>query len=151
MTAWPLWSPRARRRSRSLRPSPRPPRTCSRMAIPSNGAVVAQVQYPTTRSRQRARTRRRLSIISFRLPALVLFTGLVLLPIGLALYTSFFKWNGFGGLPTHFVGLDNFFRLLGDEVFIGDLERGLVLVLLSVLVQLPVALGLALLLNQKLR
>lgn len=85
------------------------------------------------------------------LPALVLFTGMVLLPIGLAAYTSLFKWNGFGGLPTHFVGLENFARLLDDEVFIGDLERGLVLVLLSVLVQLPVALGLALLLNQELR
>jgi len=77
--------------------------------------------------------------------------GLVLVPIGLAVYTSLFKWNGFGGLPTQFVGLSNFVRLLGDEVFLGDLKRGLVLVLLSVLVQLPVALGLALLLNQELR
>src|SRR6185295_5354673 len=54
-------------------------------------------------------------------------------------------------LPSHFVGLSNFVRLLDDEVFLGDLKRGLVLVLLSVLVQLPVALGLALLLNQQLR
>jgi raffinose/stachyose/melibiose transport system permease protein len=75
----------------------------------------------------------------------------VLLPMLLGVYTSLFKWNGFGGLPTQFVGLDNFMRLLDDEVFIGDLKRGLVLVLLSVLVQLPVALGLALLLNQPLR
>jgi raffinose/stachyose/melibiose transport system permease protein len=66
-------------------------------------------------------------------------------------YTSLFKWNGLGGMPSNFVGLDNFVRLLGDTVFLGDLRRGLVLVLLSVLVQLPVALGLALLLNQQLR
>jgi raffinose/stachyose/melibiose transport system permease protein len=121
------------------------------MATPSSGSVAAPIQRPTTSARQRARARRRLSIVLFLLPALLLFVGLVLLPIGLAIYTSLFKWNGFGGLPTHFVGLDNFFRLLGDEVFLGDLKRGLVLVLLSVLVQLPVALGLALLLNQKLR
>ena len=105
---------------------------------------------PSAHSR-RAQTRRGLTIAAFLLPALLLFAGLVLLPIVLAIYTSLFKWNGFGGLPTRFVGLDNFVRLLGDEVFQGDLKRGLVLVLLSVLVQLPVALGLALLLNQQLR
>jgi raffinose/stachyose/melibiose transport system permease protein len=106
---------------------------------------------PSTPSPLRARHRRGLTIAAFLLPALLLFVGLVLVPILLAIYTSLFKWNGFGGLPTRFVGLDNFVRLLGDEVFQGDLKRGLVLVLLSVLVQLPVALGLALLLNQKLR
>jgi raffinose/stachyose/melibiose transport system permease protein len=100
---------------------------------------------------RRARARKQTTIIVFLLPALLLFGGLVLLPIGLAIYTSLFKWNGFGGLPTQFIGLDNFRRLLEDEVFTGDLKRGLVLVLLSVLVQLPVALGLALLLNQRLR
>jgi raffinose/stachyose/melibiose transport system permease protein len=85
------------------------------------------------------------------LPALVLFVGLVLGPILLGIYTSLFKWNGFGGMPTEFVGLANFVRLLSDEVFIGDLERGLILVVLSVVIQLPVALGLALLLNQRIR
>lgn len=90
-------------------------------------------------------------LVPFLLPALVLFVGLVLLPIGLGVYTSLFKWNGFGGWPTNFVGLDNFVRLLDDHVFLGDLKRGLILVVLSVLVQLPVALGLALLLNQPLR
>ena len=95
--------------------------------------------------------RKRLALVPFLLPALLLFVGLVLLPILLAGYTSLFKWNGFGGLPTQFVGLDNFVRLLDDDIFIGDLKRGLILVLLSVLVQLPVALGLALLLNQELR
>jgi raffinose/stachyose/melibiose transport system permease protein len=94
---------------------------------------------------------RRLSIVLFTLPALVLFAGLVLLPMLLGVYTSLFKWNGFGGLPSNFVGLENFVRLLSDEVFLGDLKRGLILVLLSVLVQLPIALGLALLINQRLR
>jgi len=102
-------------------------------------------------SQRRARARRRNTLIPFLLPALSIFTGLVLVPIGLGLYTSLFKWNGFGGLPTNFVGLDNFVRLFGDEIFLGDLRRGLVLVLLSLVVQLPVALGLALLLNQPLR
>jgi raffinose/stachyose/melibiose transport system permease protein len=82
---------------------------------------------------------------------MALFIVLVVGPILLAIYASLFKWNGFGGLPENFVGLDNFRRLIEDDIFIGDLKRGLILVLLSVFVQLPVALGLALLLNQPLR
>lgn len=75
----------------------------------------------------------------------------MLAPVLLGVYTSFFKWNGFGGLPTDFVGLDNFRNLLDDEVFLGDLKRGAILILLSLVVQLPLALGLALLLNQQMR
>ena len=53
--------------------------------------------------------------------------------------------------PTDFIGLDNFTRLFADQVFLGDLWHGAVLVVLSLVVQLPVALGLAMLLNQRLR
>ncbi|GAA0945219.1 carbohydrate ABC transporter permease [Virgisporangium aurantiacum] len=95
--------------------------------------------------------RHRAVLALFMAPALVLFVGLVLGPIVLGIYTSLFKWNGFGGLPTNFIGLANFTRLLSDEVFIGDLERGLILIVLSVGVQLPFSLALALLVNQKIR
>ncbi|BCB90442.1 carbohydrate ABC transporter permease [Phytohabitans suffuscus] len=102
-------------------------------------------------SLRRRRRLDKLTVALFLAPALALFVVLVVGPIVLAMYTSLFKWNGFGGLPEDFVGLDNFRRLLEDEVFIGDLRRGLILVVLSVVVQLPIALGLALLLNQPLR
>ncbi|WBB95557.1 MULTISPECIES: sugar ABC transporter permease [unclassified Solwaraspora] len=103
------------------------------------------------RNLRRRRISDRITIGLFLLPALVLFGVLVVVPILVAAYTSLFRWNGFGGLPTDFIGLDNFVRLLDDPVFIGDLRRGALLVVLSVTVQLPLALGLALLLNQKLR
>ncbi|ROO61960.1 carbohydrate ABC transporter membrane protein 1 (CUT1 family) [Micromonospora sp. Llam0] len=103
------------------------------------------------RNLRRRRISDRITIGLFMLPALVLFGVLVVVPILVAAYTSLFRWNGFGGLPTDFIGLDNFVRLLDDPVFIGDLRRGALLVVLSVTVQLPLALGLALLLNQKLR
>jgi raffinose/stachyose/melibiose transport system permease protein len=119
--------------------------------IPRPVSAVPRPAALSPGSQRRARARRRTTLLPFLLPAFALFGGFVLLPIGLGVYTSLFKWNGFGGLPTNFIGLGNFARLLEDEVFIGDLERGLILVLLSVLVQLPVALGLALLLNQPLR
>lgn len=113
---------------------------------------VAAPSRPTHGAALQSRRRghKRLTILLFLLPALLLFSGLVLLPMLLGVYTSLFKWNGFGA-PTNFVGLGNFARLLEDAIFLGDLQRGFVLVLLSVLVQLPVALGLALLLNQRLR
>lgn len=90
------------------------------------------------------------TIALFLLPALALFGALVLAPIVLAAYTSLFKWNGLAGPPTDFVGLDNFTRLLGDKVFLGDLWHGLILIVLSVGIQLPLSLGIALLLNQRL-
>lgn len=92
-----------------------------------------------------------MAIALFLLPALILFVTLVVTPIVVAGYTSLFKWNGFGGTPTNFIGFDNFARLLADEIFLGDLRRGLILIVLSVALQLPMALGLALLLNQPMR
>ncbi|MGW0587015.1 carbohydrate ABC transporter permease [Streptosporangium sp. NPDC002607] len=88
--------------------------------------------------------------ILFVLPALVLFTLLVLAPILVAGYTSLHKWNGIGP-PSDFIGLDNFTRLLNSDIFIGDLQNGGILVVLSLVVQLPLSLGLAVLLNQRIR
>ena len=42
-------------------------------------------------------------------------------------------------------------RLLADDIFAGDLRRALLLVVLSLGIQLPVSLALAMLLNQPLR
>jgi raffinose/stachyose/melibiose transport system permease protein len=85
----------------------------------------------------------------FLLPGILLFGLLVLAPILIAGYASLFRWNGLGGPPTDFIGLDNFTRMFTDAVFLGDLQRGLILVILSVVIQLPLALALALLLNQQ--
>ncbi|MGH3388463.1 MAG: carbohydrate ABC transporter permease, partial [Actinomadura sp.] len=100
---------------------------------------------------RRRRRNRRTTITLFLLPALVLFVLLVLVPIALAMYASLFRWNGLGGPPSDFVGTGNFRLLLDDEVFLGDLWRGLLLVALSITIQLPMALGIALLLNRRLR
>jgi raffinose/stachyose/melibiose transport system permease protein len=110
---------------------------------------VAAASAPTP-SRGRRSLRTWATIVSFLLPALVLFSSLVLVPIGVALYLSLFKWSGFGA-PTDFVGLGNFTRLFKDSVFLGDLWRGFLLIVFSVGIQLPFALAMAVLLNQKLR
>ncbi|MFF4778390.1 carbohydrate ABC transporter permease [Microtetraspora fusca] len=126
-----------------------PALTGERSESPAAHQRTARAQAPPEARRRRFRGL--VTITMFLLPALVLFTLLVLVPIAVAGYTSLFKWNGLGGLPTQFVGLDNFTRMFGDEVFLGDLWRGLVLIVLSVTIQLPLALGIAMLLNQKMR
>ncbi|MEU7857516.1 sugar ABC transporter permease [Nonomuraea sp. NPDC049141] len=102
-------------------------------------------------SPSRGRRRGWVTIGLFLLPALVLFLLLVVAPILIALYASVFKWNGFGGLPKNFIGLDNFTRLFGTEVFRDDVWHLVVLVVLTVVVQLPISLGIAMLLNQRIR
>ena len=94
------------------------------------------------------------TLFLFQLPALLLFGLMVVVPILFAGYVSVFRWNGFGGAPpwsetSELIGLDNFTRALGDDVFQGDLWRMLILVALSLTVQLPLALALAMLLHQK--
>src|SRR5215208_2662187 len=84
------------------------------------------------------------TIAGFLLPAAIIYSGLVLLPVVQAIYYSFFRWNGLGPLQN-FTGLDNYIRLFNDRVFVGALGHNLQLVALSILIQLPLALGLALL------
>ncbi|CAM5739292.1 Sugar ABC transporter permease OS=Streptomyces alboniger OX=132473 GN=CP975_12570 PE=3 SV=1 [Streptomyces alboniger] len=109
---------------------------------------------PQAAGAARGRARRRvlhwLTATAFQIPALVLFIGLVLLPMLFALYAAFFRWGGFG-MPSDYVGFDNFDRLFDDPVFLGDLWRCLVLILLTLALQLPFALGMAVLLNQRVR
>ncbi|MEU5860900.1 sugar ABC transporter permease [Nonomuraea sp. NPDC047529] len=108
--------------------------------------VTLPAPAPAGRGRGRAVT-----IALFLLPALVLFLLLVVAPILVAGYASAFKWNGFGGLPTDFVGLDNFTRLFSSDIFATDLAHLAVLVLFSVVIQLPFSLAVAMLLNQRIR
>ncbi|HEU5472277.1 MAG TPA: sugar ABC transporter permease [Actinophytocola sp.] len=115
-------------------------------------ARAREVPEPPADSTGRRRFRTDLvTIVLFLLPALVLFGLLVLAPILLASYTSLFKWNGLGGPPEDFIGLDNFTRLFSDKVFLGDLQHAAILIALTVVFQLPFALAIALLLCQRIR
>jgi raffinose/stachyose/melibiose transport system permease protein len=86
----------------------------------------------------------------FMLPALALYVLFVLFPIVQAARFSLFDWNGLEALDK-FVGLANFERALADPVFIGGVSHNAFIVILSLAVQIPFALGLALMLNRKFR
>ena len=91
-----------------------------------------------------------MTICLFLLPALVLYVIFVVFPIVQAVHFSFFKWNGLKPL-TDFIALGNYQRALSDPVFQGAFSHNLAIILLSIVVQIPFALGLALILNRPFR
>jgi raffinose/stachyose/melibiose transport system permease protein len=121
--------------------------------VPSHVSVVRSVgPSPADRRRaRRSRARRKwVSIALFLLPALALYCLLVVVPIFQAVYYSGFKWSGLGPLDD-FVGLQNFKTAFQDPVFTGALKHNGIIIALSLCVQLPFALGIAMILNQRLR
>ena len=79
-------------------------------------------------------------------PALLLFTVFVALPIGQGAWYSLFRWDGYA-LPTHFIGLRNYAIVLRDAVFAHAVGNNGLIIVVSLLLQLPLALAMALLLG----
>ena len=90
------------------------------------------------------------TIVIFLLPALALYAVFVLYPIVQSARYSLYQWNGFGPLQE-FVGLDNFRDVFADARFRDALKHNAIIVVLSLVVQLPAALALAMLLNAKIK
>lgn len=125
--------------------------TSTRTAAQADLGMAAAAGRVTARSaRRRSSLRTRLELGLLLTPALALFLLFVLAPMAAAIYYSFYRWNGFGPL-TNFVGLDNYRKALSDPVFQGAIWHNVLIAVLSLLVQLPLSLGLALLLNGRIR
>ncbi|WP_246212221.1 carbohydrate ABC transporter permease [Streptomyces abyssomicinicus] len=92
----------------------------------------------------------RLEIAILSGPAIIVFLAFVIFPVALAAYYGFYRWKGYGD-PTDWVGFDNYKLILTDPAFHEVLTHNLLIVVLSLLIQGPLAIGLALLLNQKIR
>jgi ABC-type sugar transport system permease subunit len=100
--------------------------------------------------KRRGRGRQRLEIALLTGPAVIVFVGLVIFPVVLAAYYGFYKWQGYGA-PSDWVGLNNYKVIFTDPAFQQVLEHNGFIVVLSLVIQGPLAIGLALLLNQKIR
>ena len=86
--------------------------------------------------------------IVFVPPAIALFTVFIVLPIGEAGWYAFFNWNGLNW-PENFVGLENFRQLLGNKVFGRALINTGLIIFVSLAIQLPLALAMAVLLADR--
>lgn len=91
----------------------------------------------------------RLTVALFLLPALVLFTVFLVYPILRSVYYSQFDWNGLGP-AVKYIGLDNLKRILTDRIFVTAVKNGLLIVLLSLALQLPLSLALAIMVGRDL-
>ena len=90
------------------------------------------------------------TILLFLPPALLLFTLFVVLPVGEAAWYSGFNWNGFGK-PTNWIGLDNYRFVFDNRAFGTAFKNNLLIIVVSLVIQLPLALSLAIILADRFR
>ncbi len=90
------------------------------------------------------------SISSYLLisPYLLHVLVFVLFPVGFSLFLSFHEWNIIG--PMKYVGTANYEKLFLDQYFIKSLRNTLVFLMIHIPLQIIIALGLAVILNEKL-
>ena len=79
-------------------------------------------------------------------PALILFTTFVIVPVFQAALFSLYKWNGLGPLAD-FRGIRNFVLLLKNPTFHKALTNNAIIVVVSLLVEIPLALYAALIIG----
>lgn len=89
--------------------------------------------------------------LAFIAPAVILLTVFLLIPFLLTLGYSFTNYNILKPQDMKIVGLANFIKLTKDTVFHKSILNTFVFVILVVPLQVCMALGLALLINRKLR
>jgi raffinose/stachyose/melibiose transport system permease protein len=76
-------------------------------------------------------------------PALILFTALVIVPVFQAALFSFYKWNGLGPMVI-FRGVQNYVQFIQDAIVHKALLHNLLIAVVSLAIELPLAMGLAL-------
>ncbi|GLU31346.1 sugar ABC transporter permease [Trinickia caryophylli] len=88
-----------------------------------------------------------LVLSAFLAPSVVLLAVFLLYPLLSSFQLSMLDWNGLG-TDARFVGLENWVHLASDAIFLRALRNNLLLALFSILIQLPIALALAVLLEK---
>lgn len=79
-----------------------------------------------------------------------MFLAFVIFPVAMAAFYGFFRWKGYGP-PTDFVGLQNYLTIFQDSAFLEALSHNGIIVVLSLVLQGPAAILIALLLNRRMR
>jgi multiple sugar transport system permease protein len=125
------------------------------MSVTQDGdAVVTDVDDatdpPPTSTTATAR-RRQLAGLLFSLPGIVLLLLFLAGPFVMALWLSFTNERLASPLPTRFIGFDNYATTFGSASFRQALVNNVWFTVIVVPVQLGMALGLAILVNQRIR
>jgi fructooligosaccharide transport system permease protein len=103
------------------------------------------------RQSEHYKTRDIVSAYGFLTPALILAILFIVLPIILAFTYGFTDYYLLKPNDKEFIGLENFKRMMTDEVLIQSFKNTIKFVVFVVPLQLSMALGLALIVNKKIR
>lgn len=90
------------------------------------------------------------TILAFVLPALIIYTAIVMIPILSSVYYSFFRWNILDTIK--FTGLNNYINLFSkDAIFIKSMKNTFLLMFWSLVIQTPLAIALAIAISGRIK
>ena len=107
------------------------------------------MQISRYRKQMKMNTRNTLIGMSFILPNFLGFLCFILIPVIFSFILSFAEWDGFNAIK--FAGLSNFGEIFQNRVFLPALQHTIVYTIFTVFFSMVAALGLALLLNRKIK
>ena len=111
--------------------------------------VHDKIRQAKTGERFSRQTKRDFVAYSFIAPNFIGFAIFTLGPVIFAFVLAFLNWDG--NNPISFAGLENFVKMFGNKRFLASLRNTVVYCLATVPLTLIAALGLAVILNQKVR
>lgn len=120
----------------------------ARSPRPGGGGLLRRPQAARPRSRRRQRTW--LVAVPFLLPALAVYLVYVIFPAVQSVNVSLYDWSG-PGRAAEFVGLGNYAELVRDQAFYAALRHNAVVIVASAVLQLPLGMGLALIVTSSIR
>ncbi len=117
----------------------------------TNGTGALTLKSGRTKRASSGKARRNIEILILSAPAILLFVCFVILPIILGAYYGFYQWKGYGSpsVTGKFVGFQNYITALKDPSFQAAILHTFEVVIGSLVIQAPLAILFALLLNQK--
>ncbi|MGP3535946.1 carbohydrate ABC transporter permease [Microbacterium sp. RD1] len=124
--------------------------TDANLAQHDGGGTTPPPSVPRARRRRGLGWPGRLEVLLMAGPAVLFFVGFVIVPVIMAAYYGFFRWAGYGP-ATDFVGLKNYVTIFTDPNFQAALLHNGFIVVMSLVLQGPIAILLALLLNRRMR
>ena len=114
---------------------------------------MADAVIPLKRNTSRWNTTKNVQRLVFAIliaPAIIMVLVFILLPVAQAVRYSLYNWNGLGPLSREkFIWFENFQTALSDNLFWNALKNNVIVIVFSILVQLPVAFLLAITVSRK--
>ena len=110
-------------------------------------SLVSKTPVPQRSLAQQTQRSQAWVAAAFLLPAILLLSVFLLYPLLANFRLSFVEWNGLGN-TAKYIGLQNWNQLFKDAVFFRTVLNNLTLAVLSIVIQIPVALVLAFMLDK---